>query len=291
MILVTGATGSFGKSAIHHLLSQGVPSAEIAALVRDPQKAEELQALGIQLRVGDYLDIDSLVKAFHGVDQLLFVSGSEIETREQQHANVVQAAVTAGVKHIVYTSFMRKEGPSAIDFLQDTHIKTENRIKESGITYTILQNALYLDLLPMFIGENVADTATIFLPAKSGESSSVLRDELAEAAARVLTTEGHENKVYPLVNSESVSYDQIAEKLSDIHEKEIQYHSPSEAVFKEKMQAAGVPDAYIQLISAFSVAQANDELSLKDDTLEKLLGRKPTGVQEFLTSIYVSHAS
>ncbi|MDC6364647.1 MULTISPECIES: SDR family oxidoreductase [Flavobacteriaceae] len=288
MILVTGATGAYGTSAIKHLLEKGVAPSNIAALVRNPEKASSLKDLGVELRMADYNDYDSLVAAFQGVDKLLFVSGSDIATREAQHENIIKAAKAAHVGHIAYTSFIRKVAvaDSAIGFLQGTHEKTENWIKESGINYTILQNALYMDMIPMFVGEGVAEIGAIVQPAEQGKSTSVLRDELAEAAAEVLTSEGHENKTYPLSNVESLSYQDIAEELTAVLGKDIQYQSPSPEEFQSLLKGHGVPEEYINLFTAFSVAQAKGELDLMDDTLEKLLGRKPATAKQFLTQAY-----
>lgn len=92
-ILITGATGHFGRDAINHLLKQNFPAKNISALVRDASKAGDLQEKGIDVRTGDYEDYNSLVKAFEGVDKLLFISGSDVIKRVQQHQNVVKAAV------------------------------------------------------------------------------------------------------------------------------------------------------------------------------------------------------
>ena len=289
MILVTGATGEFGKHAVQQLIKKGVNTSNISVLSRSMEKANNYKADGITVKIGDYTNYDSLVKAFEGVDKLLFVSSSEIENREAQHENVVRAAKSAGVQHIVYTSFMRNQERenSAIAFLQDSHLKTENWIKESGIAYTFLQNATYLDMLPMFIGEQVLETGVIMQPAENGKSSLVLRQELAEAAAVVLTSEGHENKAYPLVNNQAISYYEVAETIAQISVKDITYQSPSPEEYQATLKTYGVPDEYIGLFTAFSVAQANGELEMSDNSLEKLLGRKPTTSTEFLTKIYV----
>ncbi len=289
MILVTGATGEFGKHAVQQLIKKGVNTSNISVLSRSMEKANNYKADGITVKIGDYTNYDSLVKAFEGVDKLLFVSSSEIENREAQHENVVRAAKSAGVQHIVYTSFMRNQERenSAIAFLQDSHLKTENWIKESGIAYTFLQNATYLDMLPMFIGEQVLETGVIMQPAENGKSSLVLRQELAEAAAVVLTSEGHENKAYPLVNNQAISYYEVAETIAQISGKDITYQSPSPEEYQATLKTYGVPDEYIGLFTAFSVAQANGELEMSDNSLEKLLGRKPTTSTEFLTKIYV----
>lgn len=289
MILVTGATGEFGKHAVQQLIKKGVNTSDISVLSRSMEKANNYKEDGITVKIGDYTNYDSLVKAFEGVDKLLFVSSSEIENREAQHENVVKAAKAAGVQYIVYTSFMRNQERenSAIAFLQDSHLKTENWIKESGIAYTFLQNATYLDMLPMFIGEQVLETGVIMLPAENGTSSLVLRQELAEAAAVVLTSEGHENKTYPLVNNQAISYNEVAETIAQISGKAITYQSPSPEEYQTTLKTYGVPDEYIGLFTAFSVAQANGELEMSDNSLEKLIGRKPTTAKEFLTKIYV----
>ncbi|RFC54175.1 SDR family oxidoreductase [Brumimicrobium aurantiacum] len=288
MILVTGATGEFGKHAVQQLIAKGVNTSDISVLSRSLEKANNYKADGITVKIGDYSNYDSLVKAFEGVDKLLFVSSSEIEDRAAQHQNVVKAAKATGVKHIVYTSFMRNQerDDSAIAFLQDSHLKTENWIKESGMTYTFLQNATYMDMLPMFIGEQVMETGVIMQPAQNGKSSLVLRQELAEAAAVVLTSDGHENKEYPLVNNQAITYNEVAETIAQISGKDITYQSPSPEDYQATLKTYGVPDEYIGIFTAFSVAQANGELEMSDNSLEKLLGRKPTTAKEFLTKIY-----
>ncbi|WP_236975033.1 SDR family oxidoreductase [Membranihabitans maritimus] len=288
MILITGATGEYGKVVINNLVEKGVNTNEIIALVRDLKKASDLKEKGIELRVGNYNDYDSLLTAFYGVDKLLFVSGSEVENREQQHRNVVNAAKESNIDYVVYTSFLQNipVQDSAISFLQASHMKTENWIKESGISYTILRNSTYMDMIPMFIGESVLQTGIISLPAGEGKSSSVLREELAEAAANILTSSGHKNKVYSLANNESLSYSDIAKEISNITGQEISYHSPAPDEFTNQLKKYNVPDEYIHLLTAFSLAQAKGELELKDLTLEKILGRKPYTVKEFLVSIY-----
>jgi NAD(P)H dehydrogenase (quinone) len=288
MILITGATGAFGTATIDHLLNSGVNPDEIIALVRSLEKGISLKEKGIALRVGDYNDYESLKAAFAGVDKLLFVSGSDIENRMAQHENVVKAAKEAGVTHTIYTSFVRVEGieQSAIPFIGEVHKQTEELIKASGMTYTFLQNAIYLDMLPMFMGEQVIETGVIMQPAQTGKANWVLRSELAEAAAKVLTGEGHGNKIYPLTNTTSLTYGEVASELTAILEKHISYQSPSPEEYEAALKQYGVPEAYISLFTAFSLAQAQGELDFSDAALETLIGRKPTTVKEFLKQVY-----
>src|SRR6478752_3085182 len=106
-ILITGATGQLGKEVVNALLKK-TDAGAISVLVRDAAKAGDLKAKGIDIRVGSYDDEASLVKAFKGINTVYFVSSSEMANRSQQHENVVKAAKEAQVKHVVYTSFQRR---------------------------------------------------------------------------------------------------------------------------------------------------------------------------------------
>ena len=90
-ILVTGATGHFGTATIKFLLNKGVPAANLAALVRNEAKAGDLRTRGVDIRIGNYNDISSLIEAFKGIEKVLFVSASDIAERTKQHENVLDA--------------------------------------------------------------------------------------------------------------------------------------------------------------------------------------------------------
>tara|TARA_B100001109_G_scaffold255615_1_gene259546 strand:- start:4576 stop:5445 length:870 start_codon:yes stop_codon:yes gene_type:complete len=288
MILVTGATGQYGSKAIEYLITKGVSPQNIAALVRDKNKAETLKAKGVEIRVGDYNDVASLKQAFSGIDQLLFVSSSEVENRESQHKNVVEVLKDSTIKQVLYTSFVRNTPAenSAIQFLQDTHEKTEKWIKESGVNYTFLQNSLYADFVPVFLGDQVVEHGSIVQPAADGKLNAVLREELAEAAAVILTTEGHENKTYPLTNSNSYTYEEIAKELSEKVGKTITYQSPEADAFAKMLSDAGVPEEFIGMTVAFAQAQAQGELAVESSTLSDLLGREPKSIHAILGEVY-----
>lgn len=288
MILVTGATGQFGKSTINYLLERGISSSNIVALVRDEEKAVDLKNQGVALRTGDYDNYTSLVNAFNGVEKLLFVSGSDLFKRGTQHQNIVSAAKEAGVKHIIYTSFLGKDETesSPLWLVIESHLKTEAWLKESGLDYTILKNTLYMDFIPAFLGERVIETGMIYLPASNGMVGAVLRSEMAEATAKILTSSNHSGKTYGFTNPEAFSYQEIAEYLSEITGKTINYISPTADEYLFTLTELGVPADFIGLFSGFAVAQAKGELEMVGSDLEQLLGRKPTSVKTFLTQIY-----
>lgn len=286
-ILVTGATGNYGKATIDALIEKGTDKNSITAMVRDEAKADDLKAMGIKIKVGNYNDHASLLESFKGVDKLLFVSSSEIENRSEQQIGVVTAAKEAGVKHLLYTSIDRKtdKEDSPLSFVLNSHVATENAIKDSGMNYTFLRNNLYMDILPYFLGEKVSETG-IFLPAGDGKIGFVLRTEMAEIAANILSTDGHENKSYKISATEPVSFGDVAAKLTDITGKEISYHSTDYQNYVSTMQSAGAPDQFTFMLGGFSDAARQGELAGDHSDAENLLGRRLTTVNDFLTQIY-----
>lgn len=285
MILVTGATGQLGKLTIDFLLQKGIVANQITALSRNTEKAKELEAKGINVKVGDYDDLASLTAAFSGVEKLLLISSNEMtKSRAMQHINAINAAKECSVKHIVYTGYMRKEeNPSSpLWFLVKDHIDTEKYLIESGITYTLFENGYYLDMLMDYVGQNVLDAKTIFVPAKDGKVNFVLRSDIAEGLANVLTTGGHENKSYNIGNEKAVSFSEIAQMITDITGTPIQYVSPEPQLYTKTLIENGVPEMWANVFAAFAVAFADGIMNIDTTDLTKLLSRKPTTVIEYL---------
>lgn len=288
MILVTGASGHFGKAAIHALIAKGVEAARILALVRNDGAADDLKKIGVGIVVGDYDDYHSLVHACMGVEKLLFVSGNNLSKRLTQHQQVIQAAKQAGVHHLVYTSVQRRNETetSPLWIVAQSHIQTEIWLKESGMDYTILRNNLYMDFLPGFIGEHVLETGVIYVPSETGRVSAVLRSEMAEATAQILTTPGHQGKEYDFTNNEAVSYQEMAQIIATVSGKDIQFISPSVEDYRQTLTKFGLPNEVIGVFASFALAQAQGELDVESQDLNQLLGRKPVSVRNFIHDVY-----
>lgn len=287
MILITGATGQLGGLVLENLIKKGILPNSIAILVRDEEKAAQLTEKGFVAKIGSYDDYASLVSAFKGMDKLLFISGSDVQLRSQQHENVVKAAQESGVGHVFYTSFERKNETesSPISFVAKAHLETEKALIESGIKYTLFRNNLYMDLLPAFIGEKVAETG-IYFPAGEQETGFVLRSDLAEALVQALVSEGHENKTYYLSNPEKVKFAAVSEFLSGQLKTNIPYNSPSSDDYVNTLTGAGVPAEFAQFFAAFGAAIQAGEFDTDKTDLENLLGRKPIGFREYLSTVY-----
>lgn len=286
MILITGATGHLGSATIKSLLSKGFPASEIAALVRDENKAAGLKDMGVQIKTGQYNDYDSLKNALRGVDKLLLISSNEMVDRLVQHKNVINAAKENGVKHIIYTGIdIKSFEETAIPHVSKIHKDTADYLKETGIPCTLLNDNLYADVIPLFVGEDVLETG-IFYPAGDGKTPFVPRTEMGEAAAVVLTTAGHEHKEYAITANTAYSFSEIAGMLSDISGKEVKYHRPDPDTYIEQLVKAGVPRESASFLAGFGTAIANGELDTRRSDLERLLGRKPMELKEFLKITY-----
>ncbi|NTE03153.1 SDR family oxidoreductase [Agrobacterium tumefaciens] len=287
MILVTGATGNLGKASIDSLLKRGITPNDITALVRDETKAAELRSKGIKIKVGDYQNYDSLKSAFQGVDKLLLVSSSsDIVYRFEQHKNVINAARETGVGHIIYTSFDMKNLKQSImgDDVQ-YHASTADYLKQMDIPYTLMDNTMYADMIPLLSGKDIVNNG-VSIPAGDGKTPFLPIAEMAEATAVVLTTSGHENKEYVIAAETAYSFSEIAELLSDITGKTITYIQPEISSYIAWLMQTGASEDDAAYISRFCGAIAKGEFDTNKSDVRKLLGRSPMTLEDFLRTIY-----
>lgn len=286
-ILITGSTGHLGSATIDFLIKKNLANS-IVALARNNEKAKTLAEKGVDVRIGNYDDYQSLLKAFHGIDKLLLISASELTNRSAQHINAINAAKEAGVKHIVYTSFIRqKDDPnSALWFIAKDHVETEKHLVQTGIPYTLFKNGFYMDMISDFIGPNVLETQTIFLPAGEGKVNFALRNQIAEALANVLTTEGHGNKSYNIGGETTVSFEKIAGYLTEISGKKISYISPDVETYKQELSKNNMPEQAVNMVAAFAVAFSENAMDVPSKDLNNLLGRNATDVKTFLSETF-----
>lgn len=291
-LLITGATGDLGGKVVN-LLKQKTEVENLSVLVRDEKNklAKQYMNAGIDVKIGDYANLESLKKAFRGIDVLYFVSGGDDAQRSTLHKNVVDAAKEAGIRHILYTSGVRKDESelSPLATLVDSHIQTENSIKASGIAYTLLRYNLYAEVIEMLIGDKnqLLKTKTIYLPTANGLSSFVPKDDLVEAEVNILLNPtAYENKIFEFNGSEQMTFSGIAEKITGIVKEPIQYVSPEVTTFQTEISRFGLPQHIIDLLSTFSLAIAKGEFDQKSTDLEVVLGRKTKPLIDFLKEVY-----
>lgn len=281
MIVVTGATGHLGRLVVE-ALARKVPAEEIVAAVRTPEKAADLAALGVQVRVADYDQPSTLAEAFAGAEKLLLVSSSEVGQRVPQHTAAVEAAKAAGVAHIVYTSVLSADTTAIV--LAPEHKATEEVIRDSGIPFTFLRNGWYTENYEQAVAQALA-TGAILGSAGEGKLGGVPRADYAGAAVEVLTGTGHENKVYELAADEAWSYADFAEAVARISGKPVAYQNVPAEQHRSILLGAGLPEFVADMLVDADRAIADGELASDSGDLRTLLGRPTTSLDDAVTSL------
>lgn len=268
---ITGATGQLGRRVVEKL-KERTGANQLVALVRSPEKAA---GLGIAVKAFDYTRPETLAEGLKGIDHLLLISGNEIGQRKVQHQNIIEAAQKAGVKWIVYTSLLHADTSSLS--LAGEHLETEKLLAASGIPYTILRNGWYT--------ENYTGSVTGALQAGAfagsagdGKISSATREDFAEAAAVVLSGEGHTGKVYELAGDEAYTLSELAAEISRQTGRDIPYTDLPEEEYAGILASLGVPEGFAQALAAFDRGASKGDLYDEGKALSQLIGRPTTSL-------------
>ena len=261
-IIVSGASGNLGRLTVEALLERGVPASRLILVSRTPDELADYAAMGASTRYGDFTKPESLPAAYAGGTRMLLISnggGALPEPRPTLHQRAIDAAIAAGVKHIVYTSWAAisqgDEGGISVD-----HVATEQILMESDVAWTILRNSVYMDGVTDQARQMIASGRAV-VPANDAGMSYVTRADCAAAAAAVLTTPGHENKIYDITGPEVVGTRAIAEAAAAVSGKAIE------------IVEGGAGGGF-----------ALPSLAFTSPHFEMLTGRPPTSVRELLES-------
>jgi NAD(P)H dehydrogenase (quinone) len=284
-ILVTGATGNIGRMTLKHLLKR-MAANDLVGLARDPDKAVDLAALGIEIRRGDYFDYEGLVRAFKGIEKVMLVSATAFTDRNTQHKNVIDAAKQAGVGHIVYMPIIHKAGSDFVmpQVTEEDHF-VEKSLKASGLTYTLVRHPPFLENIENYAGGKPQQKG-VLAPNGAGKAAYASREDLAEAHAVVLSEAGHEYKDYALYGGPAVSFADVAKILSDISGKHVPFNAISDQDYIAQLMSLGLPEPAAGFMLKWVQGVNAGQWDGQTGDLEKLLGRKPKTPTEFLRASY-----
>ncbi|HDI3034844.1 TPA: SDR family oxidoreductase [Cronobacter turicensis] len=278
MIAITGATGHLGLRVIDTLLNT-VAAQEIVAIVRNPAKAATLGAKGVQVRAADYGDVAALTAALAGVEKLLLISSSEVGQRAPQHRNVIDAAKTAGVKLIAYTSLLHADrSPLG---LADEHVATEKMLADAGIPYVLLRNGWYTENYLASVPPAL-EHGVFIGSADDGKIASASRQDYAEAAAKVLTLDNQAGRVYELAGDNAWTLRDLTALLSKETGKTVAYQNLSEADFAAALAGAGLPEGFAKLLADSDIGASKGGLFDDSRQLSALIGRPTTSLETSL---------
>lgn len=276
MILVTGANGLSGSELVRRLSARGVP---VRALVRSAVKAQGISSLPkVEIVEGDMARPETLTSALRGVERAMLISSSDPTMLEVQ-SSFINAARKAGVAHVVKLSGIIADRESPFRFSR-MHGEIERRLEDSGMAFTHLRAGEFMHAYFRQVPSIVAKGA-LFLPMEDAKIASIDIGDIADVAAAILTSAGHEGKTYPLTGPEALSMAEVAEKLSAAIGKRVQYVNISPEDAKRAQLAAGVPPFLADALGELFAERRKGKESQVSAVIPTVFGRRATSFDEF----------
>jgi uncharacterized protein YbjT (DUF2867 family) len=272
-VLVTGATGTIGRDVVKILSENGVP---LRAGVRDQAKARKQFGPDIALATFDFEDDSSFAGALDGVGKVFLLPPLLPNQVEVTNA-FVDAAKRAGVRRIVKLSAIGVD-----DEIQFTvgkwHAANEQHIRESGLAFTFLRpNSFMQNFITYFPPRN----GVIYLPWGNGKASFVDTRNIASVAAEVLTSDGHEEKIYTPTGPAALGIADVARILSEAAGREFKYVDVPEDAARDGMLQAGVPKWQAEALMELHAINKQNRWSAVTSEIEKVTGNPPTDFAQF----------
>ncbi|MFJ8212017.1 SDR family oxidoreductase [Streptomyces sp. NPDC096033] len=266
---------------VEALLRRGIPAADIIATGRDIAGIKDLADRGITVRRADFADTDGLAEAFAGAERLLLISASvPVGERVAHHRRVIDAAASAGVSLVAYTSTTHAD--TATTVISATHSDTEAYLRDRGIPSVLLRNGWYLENYTSQLPQILQNGAVVGA-AGEGRISAASRADYAEAAAVVLTAEGHTGAVYELGGDESFTLSELAAAISAGAGKQVTYADLPVADFAQVLASAGLPAELAEVLADADRGMNRGEMYTDSGDLRRLIGRPPVTLAEALS--------
>ncbi|WAB83054.1 NmrA family NAD(P)-binding protein [Microcella daejeonensis] len=278
-IVVTGATGHLGRLIIDALIARGVEPAAIVGTGRAVERSADLAARGVRIVAASYDDAAAMDAALAGAETLMLVSGSEVGARVAQHAAAIEAAQRAGVRRIVYTSVLDAADSPLV--LAPEHAATERLLADSGLAVTVLRNGWYTE---NYLGavQQAAQSGALLTSAGQGRVASASRRDYAEAAAAVITGEGHEGAVYELSGDVAWGFDELAAAASTVTGATIAVQQVTPEQHVAALTGAGLDAGTAGFVVALDGDIRSGLLASTSGDLARLIGRPTTPLEQGL---------
>jgi uncharacterized protein YbjT (DUF2867 family) len=275
-VLVTGATGNVGSRLVQQLRRHGVP---VRAFVRDAGRASASLGPDVDLAVGDFADPASIRAALDGVD-VLFLACANVPPQVGYEGNVIDAAAQAGVRRLVKLSALGAEAGSRVAYW-DWHAQIERHLRASGVPWVVLRPRFYMSNLLGSV-ETIRSAGAIFAPAEGVKMPMIDPLDVAATAAVVLRDDGHEGRTYELTGPESITFHDVAARLSDVTGQPVRFVPVPDAAALEGLVKAGMPAWMAEnLVTVFGMLR-EDPSAQVTDAVHALTGRQPRHLAEFL---------
>jgi uncharacterized protein YbjT (DUF2867 family) len=270
----TDASGELGRRVAERLARAGVQQ---RLIVQDGGVPPDLPRADVT-RIAGYGDTDGMRRAFAGIDTLFVVPIREHPERARLHEAALEAALSAGVGRIVYSSFVGAASDASFTLARD-HFATERRIRSAKVPFTILRGSAFLEVLRFIIG----DDDVIRGPGGTGRLTPVARDDLAAAAAVVLAEDGtYDGETLDVTGPERLTLEDIAAGFAVASRRPIRYVDETLEDALASRRRLGAEEWLVDAWVGTYLAIARGELDVVSDTVSRLCGHAPTSLAEFL---------
>jgi NAD(P)H dehydrogenase (quinone) len=287
-LIITGASGQLGRATAAATLEYW-QAGDLILVTRRPESIDELAALGADVRFGNFDDPASLATAFAGGERMLLISATDLEKRVGQHQRAIDAARTAGVRHVVYTSGLAPEPPNPAA-VAPSHYATEQALAGSGLDWTVLRNSLYADY-QVVVARNVIEQGKLVHNHGQGKVAYVAREDCARAAAAVLTGKGHAGRIYDITGPEAVSAAEFAALCSELSGRSIETLDCDDDTFIATLVGNAAHDDHLRfgaaLVASFGRSIREGYMASCTDAVAMLTGRPPRALRELLDEHHV----
>lgn len=274
MILVTGSTGKVGQEVVRQLSARDVP---VRALVRDPLRASHIRLPGVEIVTGDLSNPETLDAPLAGVDRVFLLSPPDPDQVTLQ-GNLIEAARRTGARHVVKVSVAG--GPDSGTQIGRWHWTTEKQLEASGLAFTFLRPSWYMQQMLMF-APSIAATGAFQLPMGAGAVAIVDTRDVAAIAVCALTEQGHDRKIYDLTGPEALTFDEMADELSQAAGKPIAYvHVPPDYA-RRQLAGLGVPRWLVDDMLVLCASFREGYGAAVSTTIPELTGRSARSFAEF----------
>ncbi|HEV2707409.1 MAG TPA: SDR family oxidoreductase [Pyrinomonadaceae bacterium] len=276
MILLTGATGTTGGDVVKELAGAG--RRDVRVMVRDTKKAGALGAHGFEVGSGDFDDAASLDAALAGVETALLLPPPDPQMVERQ-SRFIAAARRAGVGRIVKLSAFGADASAAEGFAR-WHGLSEDELRASGLAWTILRPNFFMQNM-LNSAHSIREQGVFYQPVGDARASFVDTRDVAAVTARVLTEDAHEGQTYILTGAEALSYQDVAERLSQATGRTISYVGISPEQFRAGALDAGLPAWLVDALERLNQTFASGAAAVVTDAVRVLTKREPLTFADF----------
>ena len=275
-ILVTGATGNVGSAVLGNL---GTTEVNLRTLAHDEAKAQSLKDRGVEAVVGDFLEPETLIPALQGVSTVLLITPIHPE-QVTQASNVIKAAKESGNDPRIVRLSVHQASHEAPSRNSRQHAQIEDEVRSSGLPYTLLRPTTFMQNT-LATARTVASEGKIYQPFKDGKLGMIDARDIGEVAAKVLTEEGHEGKVYTLTGPAAISLYEVAEALSEVLGKEVRYVNISLEDAKRAMLNMGLSEWRADVLIEYAKAHSEGYSNFTTEDVEQLTGHPATSYKTF----------